>query len=66
MTDDSTTEDFTTTISIEEEEQEDVAAEDSTDVQSNNDSTPFHLFATVCAKEEIFFCVRSSSCTRSS
>ena len=41
----------------EKEEQEDVvaAAEDSTDAQSEEDSTPWHLFGTVCPKEEILF-----------
>ena len=62
MTQDTTTRDFTTTTTtiIEEEEQEDVipavtAAEDSTDAQSEEDSTPWHLFGTVCPKEEIVF-----------
>ena len=54
-----TTRDFTTTTTfiIEEEEQEDVtaAAEDSTDAQSEEDSTSWHLFGTVCPKEEIVF-----------
>ena len=31
------------------------AAEDSTDAQSEEDSTPWHLFGTVCPKEEIVF-----------
>ena len=60
MTQDTTTRDFTTTI--EQEEQEDVvAAEDSTDAQNAEDSssrssrTPWHLFGTVCPKEEIVF-----------
>ena len=57
MTQDTTTRDFTTTTFIEEEEQEDVvpAAEDSTEAQSEEDSTPWHLFGTVCPKEEIVF-----------
>ena len=62
MTQDTTTQDFTTTTVIEqeEEEQEDVvaAAEDSTDAQNAEDSsssTPWHLFGTVCPKEEIVF-----------
>ena len=63
MTQDTTTLDFTTTTVIEqEEEQEDVvAAEDSTDAQnaedssSSSSSTPWHLFGTVCPKEEIVF-----------
>ena len=58
MTQDTTTRDFTTTTTtvIEEEEQEDVAAaEDSTDAQSEEDSTLWHLFDTVCPKEEIVF-----------
>ena len=57
MTQDTTTRDFTTTTIIEEEdEQEDiVAAEDSTDAQNAEDSTPWHLFGTVCPKEEIVF-----------
>ena len=70
MTQDTTTRDFTTTV-VEQEEQEDVAAataaaaEDSTDAQnaedsssigsSGNSSTPWHLFDTVCPKEEIVF-----------
>ena len=59
MTQDTTTRDFTTVI--EEEEQEDVvaAAEDSTDAQnaedSSSSSTSWHLFGTVCPKEEIVF-----------
>ena len=65
MTQDTTARDFTTTTVIEqeeEEEQEDVvaAAEDSTDAQnaedsSSSSSTPWHLFGTVCPKEEIVF-----------
>ena len=57
MTQDTTTRNFTTTIEEEEEEQEDVvaAAEDSTDASSEEDSTPWHLFGTVCPKEEIVF-----------
>ena len=58
MTEETTTQDFTTTTIIEEEEEkEDVvaAAEDSTDAQSEEDSTPWHLFGTVCPKEEIVF-----------
>ena len=61
MTQDTTTRDFTTTTIIEQEEQEDVvaAAEDSTDAQnaedSSSSSTPWHLFGTVCPKEEIVF-----------
>ena len=51
MTDESVTEDFTTTAAttavIEEE--------DSTDAQSEKDSTPWHLFGTVCPQEEIVF-----------
>ena len=67
MTQDTTTRDFTTTV-IEQEEQEDVAAaaataaEDSTDAQnaedsssSSSSSTPWHIFGTVCPKEEIVF-----------
>ena len=60
MTQNTKTRNFTTTTTIieeEEEEQEDVvaAAEDSTDAQSEEDSTPWHLFGTVCPKEEIVF-----------
>ena len=68
MTQDTTTRDFTATIVVEQEEQEDVAAatgaaEDSTDAQNAEDSsssdssgsTPWHLFGTVCPKEEIVF-----------
>ena len=66
MTQDMTTRDFTDTIVVEQEEQEDVtataAAEDSTDAQYAEDSnsntsssTPWHLFGTVCPKEEIVF-----------
>ena len=58
MTQDTTTRNFTTTvIEEEEEEQEDVvaAAEDITDAHSEEDSTPWHLFGTVCPKEEIVF-----------
>ena len=53
-----TTQDFTTTTIEQEEEYEDVvaAAEDSTDASSDEDSsTPWHLFGTVCPKEEIVF-----------
>ena len=56
MTQDTTTQDFTTTVIEQEEEQEDVvAAEDSTDSQNaeESNSTPWHLFGTVCPKEEI-------------
>ena len=52
MTDESRTQDFSTTTVIEEE---DVAAEDSIDVLSDKDSTPWHVFGTVCPKEEIMF-----------
>ena len=57
MTQDTTTRDFTTTTIIEEEEEQEdvVAAEDSTDAQSEEDSIPWHLFGTVCPKEEIVF-----------
>ena len=66
MTQDTTTRDFTTTTVIEQEEEEEqedvVAAEDSTDAQnaedsssSSSSSTPWHLFGTVCPKEEIVF-----------
>ena len=57
MTQDTTTQDFTTTIVIEEEEEDAAAAaEDSTDARSEEDSsTPWHLFGTVCPKEEIVF-----------
>ena len=58
MTQDTTTRDFTTTTVIEEEEEEQediVAAEDSTDAQREEGSTPWHLFGTVCPKEEIVF-----------
>ena len=59
MTQDTTTQDFTTTSVIEqEEEHEDVvaAAEDCTDAQNAEDSNnPWHLFGTVCPKEEIVF-----------
>ena len=51
MTDESTTEDFAAVVAatavIEEE--------DSTDAQSEKDSTPWHLFGTVCPREEIVF-----------
>ena len=53
MTHESTTEPFTITTVI-EEEQEDVA-EYNTDALSDKDSTPCHLFGTVCPKEEIVF-----------
>ena len=53
MTDESTTEPFTITTVI-EEEQEDVA-EYNTDALSDKDSTPCHMFGTVCPKEEIVF-----------
>ena len=49
MTDESITEDFTAaaaTTVIEEEE-------DSTDAKNEKDSTPWHLFGTVCPREEI-------------
>ena len=59
MTDETTPKDFTTTTVIDEDEevnQEDVsAADDSTDAPSDTDSTPWHLFGTVCPKEEIVF-----------
>ena len=61
MTEETITQDYTTTTTvIEEEEQEDVAAaasaaDDSTDAQSEEDNTPWHLFGTVCPKEEIVF-----------
>ena len=61
MTQDTTTRDFTTTTVIEQEEEQEnvVAAEDSTDAQnaedSSSSSTPWHLFGTVCPKEEIVF-----------
>ena len=65
MTQDTTARDFTTTT-IEQEEQKDVvSAEDSTDAQNAEDSsssgssgsssTPWHMFGTVCPKEEIIF-----------
>ena len=67
MTQDTTTRDFT--IVAEQEEQENVTAaeeeEDSTDAHnvedtsssdsSSSSSTPWHLFGTVCPKEEIVF-----------
>ena len=60
MTQDTTTRDFTTTTTtiIKQEEQDDVveaAAEDSTDAPSEEDSSSWHLFDTVCPKEKIVF-----------
>ena len=55
MTQDTTTQAFATTTIIEEDVVAAAAAEDSTDAQSDEDSTPWHLFGTVCPKEEIVF-----------
>ena len=71
MTQDTTTRDFTTTVIEEEEQEDvaaaeaaaaaaAAAAEDSTDAQnaedsSSSSSTSWHLFSTVCPKEEIVF-----------
>ena len=55
MTDESTTEDFTTATVIEEEKIQEDVADNSIDAQSDKDSTPWHLFGTVCPKEEIVF-----------
>ena len=60
MTQDTTTRDFTTTTTtiIKQEEQDDLvaaAAEDSTDAPSEEDSSPWHTFGTVCPKEKIVF-----------
>ena len=59
MTQDTTPQAITTTNVIDEDEeveQEGVAAaEDSTDAPNENDSTPWHLFGTVCPKEETLF-----------
>ena len=51
----STTQDFTITTVIEEEEEAVEEHECSTDAQSEKDSTPWHLFGTVCPKDEIMF-----------
>ena len=59
MTQDTTPQAFTTTTVIDEDEEvepEDVAAaEDSTGAPNENDSTPWHMFGTVCPKDEIVF-----------
>ena len=59
MTQDTIQQAFTTTTVIDEDEevgQEDVAAaEVCTDAPSEKDSAPWHLFGTVCPKEEIVF-----------
>ena len=56
MTAATTTQDFTTaTTTIDEDEEDEEDAEDSTDAQSEKDNTPWHLFGTVCPKEEIVF-----------
>ena len=60
MTHDTTPQAFTTTTTtiIEEEEEEEVGQEeqeDYTDAPSEKDSTTWHLFGTVCPKEEIVF-----------
>ena len=55
MTHDTTPQTISTTI-IDEEEVEQDAQEDRTDgASSEQDSTPWHLFGTVCPKEEIVF-----------
>ena len=51
MTDESMTEDFTATVAPTAVIKED----DSTDAQCEKDSTPWHLFGTVCPREEIVF-----------
>ena len=50
MTAETTTQDFTTTIDEDEED-----AEERTDAPSEKVSTPWHLFGTVCPKEELVF-----------
>ena len=60
MADETTTEDVTTTAVIDEEEDEEeqegvAAAEDSIGAQSENNSTPWHMFGTMCPKEVIVF-----------
>ena len=55
MTQDTTTRDFTTTTTTIIEEEDAAAAEDSSDAQSEEDSTTWHLFGTMCPKEEILF-----------
>ena len=52
MTAETTTQDFTITTTIDEVEED---AEDSTDAPIEKDSTPWHLFGTVCPNEEIVF-----------
>ena len=54
MTQDTTPQAFTTTP-IDEEEVEQEEQEDCTDASSEKDSNPWHLFGTVCPKEEIVF-----------
>ena len=51
MTQDTTPQAFTTVI----DEDEEVEQEDCTDASNEKDNTPWHLFGTVCPKEEIVF-----------
>ena len=56
MTQDTTPQTFTTTTTIDEEVVQE-GQEDCTDAASSekDDSTPWHMFGTVCPKEEIVF-----------